>query len=185
MTYQGPGGRIPPDNRPVQAKGVGRNSKRHDLERRTTPFLHGSDLQVGDVQAMEQGQRIAPKKTQQPARPAPAGGGGQPTATTSPATIPDAIDFISGIAGGGSLTPPPAGATPSYNLEKWLRYATHLVNGPGSSGLLAGAYINQMRQLRRSPQNSGVEIVNLQDVDAALAAALNEEEAIDGSRAGS
>src|SRR5690606_16933027 len=77
------GGRIPPDGRPTQAPGVGKNSKRHDLERRNVPFLHGSDLQVGDVQAMEQGQRIAPKQTQAPAAPPSRGGGSGQQATST------------------------------------------------------------------------------------------------------
>jgi len=179
MSYPNRGGRIAPDNRPAQAKGVGKNSKRHDLERRTTPFLHDSDLQVGDVQAMEDGQRIAPKQTQQPAAPAPTRGSGsvRAGASTGTADVPDAIDFISGIAAGGGLNAPQAGAPPSANADMWMRYAQHLANGPGSSGLLGGALIHQMRQLRRSPQTVGAEVINLRDVDAALAVALDEEEA--------
>ena len=174
-----PGGRIAPDNRPAQAPGVGKNSKRHDLERRTTPYLHDSDLQVGDVKAMEEGQRIAPKKTQQPAAPAPSGRGSGTTQAsgTSATGIPDAIDFISQIAGGGGVNPPPAGVASSANLDKWVRFARHLVNGPGSSGMLAGAYINQIRQLMRSPQNAESVFVNLRDIDAALEVALDTEQA--------
>jgi hypothetical protein len=173
-----PGGRIPPDNRPTQAAGVGKNSKRHDLERRTTPYLHDSDLQQGDVQAMEDGQRIAPKQTQQPAAPASSGrGSGATQASDASATgIPDAIDFISQMAAGGGVNPPQAGAAPSANLDMWVRFARHLVNGPGSSGLLAGAYINQVRQLRTTPQAASSVFINLRDVDDALSAALDEEE---------
>lgn len=172
------GGRIPPDGRPTQAPGVGKNSKRHDLERRDTPYLHDSDLQQGDVQAMEDGQRIAPKQNQQPAAPAPAGRGSGTTQTTGTDTadFPDAIDFIAQVAGGGGVSVPPPGGVPSANMEMWLRFAAHLVNGPGSSGNLAGAYINQMRQLRRTPSTASSVFVNLRDVDDALAAALDEEE---------
>jgi hypothetical protein len=174
----GPGGRIPPDNRPAQAAGVGKNSKRHDLERRTTPYLHDSDLQQGDVQALENGQRVAPKQTQQPAGPAPATGSGntRSATSTSPTDIPDAIDFLGGLTAGSGVNPPPAGAAPSANLDAWVRFAAHLVNSPGSSGLLAGAYINQMRQFRRSPQNASSVVINLRDVDDALDVALTEEE---------
>jgi hypothetical protein len=179
MTYGGgPGGRIPPDNRPTQAKGIGKNSKRHDLERRTTPYLHGSDLQQGDVQALEQGQRVAPKQTQQPAGPAPAQQAAPAQATTAPAQIPDAIDFISQIAGGQTLGVPQAAAPVNPNIDAWLEFASHMANGPGASGLLAGAYINQMRQARRFPQNAGSVFIDLNDVDASLEAALNEEEAL-------
>lgn len=186
MTYPNRGGRMPEQerNRPASAPGVGRNSKRHDLERRSTPFLHDSDLQQGDVQALEQGQRIAPKQTQRPAAPAaPQGSGSTTGGTTADATsIPDAIDFLSNVIGGGALGEPQPGVAANPNADKWLRFARHLVNGPGSSGLLAGAYINQMRQLMRSPQTVNVEVIDLRDVDEALAAALDEEEAFRGRR---
>jgi len=174
-----PGGRIPPDNRGPQAKGVGQNSKRHDMERRDTPYLHDSDLQQGDVQAMENGQRITPKQTQGPAAPSTGGQGGGATSvpTDNGATsIPDAIDFISGMAKGGGVTPPPAGVAPSANLDMWVRFAQHLVNGPGSSGLMAGAYINQIRQMRRTPQVAESVFINLADIDDALEAALDADE---------
>jgi hypothetical protein len=175
----GPGGRIPPDNRPVQAAGVGKNSKRHDLERRTTPYLHDSDLQQGDVQALENGQRVAPKQTQQPAGPAPATGSGntRSATSTSPTDIPDAIDFIGGLTAGSGVNPPPAGAAPSANLDMWVRFAQHLVNGPGASGNLKAAYVNQMRQMRRTPATASSVVINLNDIDAGLEVALDEEEA--------
>lgn len=180
MSYPNRGGRLAPDNRPASAPGIGKNSKRHDLERRTTPFLHDSDLQMGDVQALSDGQRVAPKQTQRPAGPAPSQGGGTRTATsTGPADIPDAIDFISGIAGGQTLGVPGAAAPANPNIDAWLDFAKVLVNGPGSSGLLAGAFINQLRQARQFPQNASSRYVDLNDVDAALAAALDEEEAFD------
>jgi hypothetical protein len=180
VSYPNRGGRIAPDNRPAQAKGVGKNSKRHDLERRSTPFLHDSDLQQGDVQALENGQRIAPKQTQRPAGPAPTASRSTTgsAAGTGPADIPDAIDFISSLpAAAGGLTPPPAGITPSANLDMWVRYAQYLANGPGASGLLRGAFINQMRQLKVTPQNTQSVIINLNDIDAGLEVALDEEQA--------
>jgi hypothetical protein len=182
MSYPNRGGRIAPDNRPAQAAGVGKNSKRHDMERRTTPYLHDSDLQQGDVQALENGQRVAPKQTQQPAAPQRSGGGSPAPTATGPAEIPDAIDFIGGLTAGGGVNPPPAGATPSANLDMWVRFAQHLANGPGASGNLKGAYINQMRQMRRTPPTASSVVINLNDIDAGLEVALDEEEA---RRAGS
>jgi hypothetical protein len=173
------GGRLPASEggRPVSAPGVGQNSKRSDLETRTVPFLHDSDLQQGDVQALEQGQRIAPAQVQQPAvqGQSPQGGNGG-TAPQGTGEIPDAIDFLSGIAGGGGgVNPPSAGLAPSPNLDMWVKFARRLVNGPGSSGLLAGAYINQVRQLIRSPQNASSVLIDLNDLDDALEVALDEE----------
>lgn len=183
MTYANRGGRIEPDNRTPAAPGVGKNSKRHDLERRSTPYLHDSDLQMGDVQAMENGQRIAPKQTQQPAAPAPSRSSGTTSGASTDATgVPDAIDFIAGLTTGAGVNPPPAGTAPNPNMDMWLRFAGHLVNGPGSSGLLAGAYINQMRQLRRSPQTAESVFIDLRDVDSALEAALDAEEENAGPR---
>lgn len=177
MTYANRGGRIEPDNRTPAAKGVGANSKRHDLERRSVPYLADSDLQQGDVQALEDGQRIAPKQIQRPAAPAPSRSSGTTSGVSDDATgVPDPIDFIAGLTTGAGVNPPPAGTPPNPNADMWLRFAQHLVNGPGSSGLLAGAYINQMRNLRRSPQTAESVFIDLADVDSALAAALDEEE---------
>lgn len=171
-----PGGRIPPDNRGPQAKGIGANSKRHDLERRTTPYLHDSDLQQGDVQAMEDGQRIAPAKSQAPAAPQPTTSNSRPQVqATGSGQIPDAIDFLSGVAGGGVNVPTSGGVAPSANLDMWVRFARHLANGPGASGLLGGAYINQIRQAMRSPQAASAVMINLNDLDDALEVALDEE----------
>lgn len=171
------GGRIPPDNRPASAPGVGKNSKRHDLERRDTPYLHDSDLQQGDVQALSDGQRVAPKQTQRPAAAAaPAQGSGNTMERTSTAAaVPDAIDFLSQIAGGG-VGAPPAGVIPTERLDMWVRFAARLVNGPGSSGLLAGAYINQLRHLLRSPQAVDSVYIDMNDLDGAVGAMLDEEE---------
>lgn len=180
MSYPNRGGRVAPDNRGPSVSGVGKNSKRTDMERRSVPFLHDSDLQQGDIQAMEQGQRIAPKQTQRPAAPAPAQGSGTQTERTGTGAVdvPDAIDFLSGIAGGGAGVNPPrgGGAPPSANMDMWVRFASQLVNSPGSSGMLAGAYINQLRQLRRTPQIAESVLINLADVDDALEAALNTEQ---------
>jgi hypothetical protein len=57
----------------------------------------------------------------------------------------------------------------------WVKFARRLVNGPGSSGLLAGAYINQVRQLIRAPQNASSVLIDLNDLDDALEVALDEE----------
>jgi hypothetical protein len=171
------GGRLPASEggRPVSAPGVGQNSKRSDLETRTVPYLHDSDLQQGDVQALEQGQRIAPAQVQQPAVQGQAPQRGNGGTTQGTAEIPDAIDFIAGMAGGGGVNPPSAGLPTSPNLDMWVRFARRLANGPGSSGLLAGAYINQVRQLIRSPQNASSVFIDLNDLDDALEAALDEE----------
>ncbi len=162
------GGQIPPDNRGPQAKGVGKDSKRHDLERRKVPFFHQSDLQQGQVQALEQGQRIAPVQVQQPAR-----GGAAPSRSANSSSqgvnIPDPIEFIAGRAGGGAspLAAPIAGAD---NVRAWMEFARPLITGPGSSGLLAGAYINQLRSMLKSPKLASGHVIDFNDIDDALEA---------------
>ena len=171
-----PGGRIPPDGRPAQVPGVGKRSKRHDLERRNTPFLHDSDLQQGDVQALEQGQRIAPKQTQGPAAPVQGSGTTvQPDATgagqSSGLAAPDPIEFIAGRSSGAVGIPQPRVGGPSRAAE-WLPILRQLATGPGSSGLLASALINQVRQMRQS--FVPVTVIDFQDIDAGLEAMLDE-----------
>lgn len=170
------GGRIAPDNRPTQAPGVGKNSKRHDLERRNVPFLHDSDLQQGDVQAMEQGQRVSPKQTQRPAAPEPRGGGSQMT-TSGPSaamTPPDPIEFLAGRMGGPMEVPTRRAEIANAKAMTWLPLARQLASGPGASGVLASALINQMRGLSRMPVRETTTI-DMSDVDAALEAMNGQE----------
>jgi hypothetical protein len=167
------GGRITPDGRPSQAPGVGRNAKRHDLENpaRATPPLHGSSgIQQGDIQALEQGQRMRPPQTQGQAAPpgvpgAQGGGGG------APGEVPDAIDFF---GGGDALSmPPPLSDVAQERLDDWLPLLRELIMGPGSSGLLAGALINQYRIMRQTPATFQATWIDLEDVDDGLEAMLN------------
>ncbi len=176
MAHDGAGGRIAPDGRPPQAKGVGKNAKRHDLERAATPGLAGSDLQQGDVQALESGQRVAPIKENPRGRaPRPSGGGqsgGQNRGAQSGAAVPDAIEFLGGKSQG--LQVPEGVLQSSDNLTSWLPFVRQMVIGPGTSGLLAGAYINQFRQLLRSASVTRSTVIDLENIDDALEAGLEE-----------
>ncbi len=167
------GGRIAPDNRGSQAKGVGKNSKRHDLERRTVPFLQDSDLQQGDVQALEQGQRIAPKQTQRPA--APPQTKGQPRKGKSQGqglSVPDPIEFLGGRSKGLQVLP--GTVSQGEGLNAWLPFVRQMVIGPGSSGLMAGAYINQFRQIMSAASVTKSTVIDLENMDDALEAGLEE-----------
>lgn len=165
------GGRIPPDGRPAQAKGVGKNAKRHDLERPATPGLHDSDLQQGDVQAMEQGQRIAPASTQQR-------GLTPPQSSTSPRTqqmgidsnnpggnleIPDPIDFLAEQNGNDFTMPKPQRKIDESRALTWLPILRQLANGPGASPALVNAFINQARRM----QQHGGQPATIVDMNAA------------------
>jgi len=168
-----PGGRIPPDNRGPQAKGIGKNSKRHDMERQATPGLHGSDLQQGDIQKLERGQRVAPIRTQPAAAPQRQAGGqarGQPRA---PMQTPDAIEFLGGKQGPEFNMPQTGRPVLNEKALSWLPLVRSLVVGPGSSGLLASAFINQTRELRKS-NSSPTTIIDLDATDDGLEAMLDE-----------
>lgn len=172
------GGRIPPDGRQASAKGVGKNSKRHDLERPATPGLHGSSLQKGDVQAMEEGQRIAPPGTQQPAQaPRPSGGGQQPRKRggNGGMQIPDPIDFAGKRLGGKGTLGEPRKERELDNERalSWLPVVRQLANGPGASGLLASVLIQQSRALRRRG-NGPATVIDMNAVDDGLETMLNE-----------
>jgi len=165
------GGRIPPDGRPSQAKGVGKNAKRHDLERPKTPGLHDSDLQVGDVGMLERGQQAIPiGKRNQPsaqsrrpnARTAPQGPGG------AQEDAPDPIDFL-GSRLGNTLT----GRTgdiqrESVDIRPWIPLLQMIASRPGSSGILGQALITQMGNLGRTVRGMDTPLIDLQDADARL-----------------
>lgn len=178
MAHDGAGGRIAPDGRPPQAKGVGKNAKRHDLERAATPGLAGSDLQQGDVQALESGQRVAPIKENPRGRaPRPSGGGqsgGQTRGAQSGRVsgAPDAIEFLGAQQGSEFNVPTQTRAVTNERALSWMPLIRSLVVGPGTSGLLASAFINQARELRRSG-SSPVTVIDLDAIDDGLEAMLD------------
>ncbi len=169
------GGRIPPDGRPAQAKGVGKNAKRHDLERPATPGLHGSDLQKGDVQAMEQGQRVAPPGTQQRGQtPAPSGGGQQqPQRQAGGVTVPDPIDFLAKKNGPEFNRPKATRDLHNSRAVAWLPLIRQLATGPGASPALVNAFINQARQIGQGG-GAPAKIMDMRAADDGIEAMLKE-----------
>lgn len=177
---QNSGGRIAPDGRTPQRPGVGRQSKRHDLERRDVPFLHGSDLQQGDVQAMESGQKVTRKRTQQPAGPGgatgstaaskPARGGSSP----SPGT-PDPMQFLIDRTK-GSMTPgQPSVPQRQVDVSAWTPLVQRFANAPGTSGVLRQAFLHQYAALARRPYATDVMVIDLQALEAGAEAMLDAE----------
>lgn len=187
------GGRMPASayGKPPQAKGVGRKAKRHDLERPKTPGLHGSDLQQGDVQAMEQGQRIAPASTQRSGGTPPRDGGTeigtalqlsqgeQPRGfgglqnRAQTMSVPDPIQFLAGRNGQGFTRPNPQRRVDESRALTWLPILRQLASGPGASSALVNAFINQARLMS---QHGGqpATIVDMHAADDGIEAMLDE-----------
>lgn len=171
-----PGGRIAPDGRPAQSPGVGRNAKRHDLERPKTPGLHDSDLQQGDVQALEQGQRIAPLKTQRPARPQKRSGPARSrNAPQRGVEAPDPMEFM-GSRLGGTLTRPPTAPAhrTQVDVQAFLPLLQRLATAQGASGVLAQAYITQFRNASMMPFTYETPLIDMQEADDAASMAYGE-----------
>lgn len=173
MTARNRGGRIDPDGRPPQVAGVGKNSKRHDLERPKTPGLHGSDLQQGDVQALEQGQRIAPAQRQERGQRGTPPTSRSREASSRSANIPDAIEFLGGRQGPEFNIPQAGRQIENHKALDWLPILRRLAVGPNASSALVSAFINQSRHLARAG-GTPATIIDLGAIDDGIEAMLNE-----------
>jgi hypothetical protein len=151
-------GGLPPKSaygRPVQAPGVGARAKRHDLERRDTPYLQGSDLQYGEVKEMQAGkkQMNARKERRAPQRP-------QQVAETS---APDPIDFMSNRG----MPQFPHAIPNGPSMESWMPLVRTVANSKNASPVLRRLFIRTLRNMQLSP-NSEVYHVNLAEIDRAI-----------------
>ena len=155
----------PLKNSPIQAKGVGKDAKRHDLD--GTPGLSdGSSLEQGEVSQLEQGQQ-AVENTQ-----------GQPSVAAAPApraalpaegmAVPDAVAFA-GQKVGGNLAG--AGAGPleeKISFTNWLPLLRRLSVSPTSSGLLQRAFVKRMTQEMQRPTGTKAALIRQRDFDDRL-----------------
>lgn len=168
------GGRIPPDGRPPQAKGVGKNAKRHDLER--APNVGGSDLQYGDRKRFEQGMKVAPIQ-QQPRGQTPEIA--RQTMTRdgvhemSSMQLPDAIDFLSQKNGSDFTLPERRRQVDSSKALTWLPILRRLASGPGASSALVNAFINQARLVQQAGGQPAT-IVDMNATDDGIEEMLNQ-----------
>ena len=157
-------------NSQIQAKGVGKDSKRHDLD--GTPGLD-SDLQQGEVQEMERGQQVvantqgeqAVTAAEQPRAQLPAQG----------MAVPDPIDFA-GQKVGGSLEGAGAGQLQEkVNFSNWLPLLRRLATSPTSSGLLQRSFMARMQQEMNRPTGVKTALLRQRDFD-------NRLEQVNGAR---
>lgn len=152
-------------NSPIRNKGVGKDSKRHDLD--GTPGLSGSDLQYGDIQKMEAGQRAVQNTRQM------ASGGGSaapqpPQGGSAPLSAPDPLSFAKQKLGRGQAAVP----TQQFNnidLGPWMPLAEKIATSKGASPMLKMAYLRMLDELNRQPiQPVAPQIVDVQALDRAV-----------------
>ncbi len=156
------------ENSPIQAKGVGKDSKRHDLD--GTPGLSaGSSLNQGDVQQLEAGQaRVQDTQAAQAISPAPAPVAPQGSQGAA-FTAPDPIEFAGQKIGGQSLAG--AGAGPleeKLSFTNWLPLLRRLAVSPTSSGLLQRAFVQRMTQEMQRPTGTKTALIRQKDFDNRL-----------------
>ena len=155
------GGSRAPDGRQAQAPGIGKDSVRSDLALPATPGLAGSDLQQGDVQDLEDAQRIAPRAgapnvPRQVSKPR--------RQTDSQIQAPDPIDFIGGRDGGQPVGEPD-GSVPLIDPTPWLPFIQTVATAPGSGGAVANALVKILTTTRDMPMNPQYSVLDRQELD--------------------
>jgi len=136
-----------PDGRQARAPGVGKTARRHDLEQPKTPGLHGSDLQQGDVQELEAGQRQIPiRQKPAPAARRPAAGGNNPRRSRAAQSsngggVPSPGDVARQRLGGTLNRNQARQAHQLIDGRPWLPILRQMANTPTTSGLLTSAYV--------------------------------------------
>lgn len=162
---------MPPSEhgRPAQAKGVGKNAKRHDLERRDTPYMHGNnDIQQGDIKQMQQGQAIAGTPGRNPRPPAGNPRTGQGPAGPAPQLgneeIPDPITFFGQLD--AQIPQGQYQLTNEIQVEKFYPLMEQVAGRGQSSSLLRSLFLRQMRNVMFAQPH--VAEVNINDIDDSL-----------------
>ena len=153
-------------NSQIQAKGVGKDSKRHDLD--GTPGLSpGSSLISGQVQEFEAGQK-AVQNTQRAQSPRAA----QVTPPSPPAgdqfSAPDPVTFAAQKVGGNLAGAGTAKLEEKLDWSNWLPILRRLATSPTSSGLLQRAFVERMTHEMNKATGTRVALIRQRDFDARL-----------------
>ena len=157
---------MPRKNSPIQAKGVGKNSKRHDLD--GTPGLSaGSSLNQGEVSQLEQGQKRVQntQRAQQVTQQAPPRA---PQPNNQELIAPDPVSMAAGKIG-GSLAG--AGAGPleeKISFTNWLPLLRRMSVSPTSSGLLQKAFLKRISTEMKRPTGTKAALIRQRDFDNRL-----------------
>ena len=159
------------ENSPIQAKGVGKNSKRHDLD--GTPGLD-SDLQQGEVQEMERGQQVV-QNTQGTARPQVQGA--ETPRAALPAqemAVPDAVTFAGQKVGGDLSNAGQGPIQERQSFSNWLPLLRRLAVSPTSSGILQRSFVERLSVEMQRPTGGKAALLTQRSMDERL------EEFLDG-----
>ena len=148
-------------NSRIQAAGVGKNSKRHDLD--GTPGLD-SDLQQGEVSQLEAGQ--ASVSNTQAQQGAVQGGAAQAAPAAAPVTAPNPLAFAAQKAGGQPALP--MSGMQQMDTGEFLPLMEKLASG-NSSSLLKQAYMTMYQNIQRRPFTGGATgLIDRQQLDSAV-----------------
>ena len=134
------------ENSPIQAKGVGKNSKRHDLD--GTPGLSkGSSVQYGEGQQLAAGQQAVQNTQSAQTAQASGGAGAAPQVQSPPASDP--LAMVANKAGGqkGTLPMEGLGMVDTAEFQPMLR---RLASG-NSSSILKQAYMEMVANASQQP----------------------------------
>jgi len=155
------------ENSPIQAKGVGKDAKRHDLD--GTPGLSaGSSLEQGDVQQLEAGQQAvdntqgAQSVSLAPPPVAPQSPGADPFAA------PDPVEFAGNKIGGSLVGAGTGLLEEKISFTNWLPLLRRLSVSPTSSGLLQRAFVERMSQEMNRPTGTKAALIRQRDFDNRL-----------------
>jgi hypothetical protein len=88
--------------------------------------------------------------------------------------IPDAIEFLGQRQGGEFNIPGRGRQVMNEQALNWMPLIRQIVVGPGSSGLLASAFINQARKMAQGKPPAA--IIDLDAIDDGIEAMLEELE---------
>ncbi len=131
-------------NSQIRSKGVGKDSKRHDLD--GTPGLSkGSSVQYGEGQQLEAGQ----KAVQNTQAGQAAGGGAGGAAPSGPLDVPGGLDFAIGKLGQGRSALPTQQISQADTSE-FMPLLKRLASG-NSSSILKQAYMQMVANIQKRP----------------------------------
>jgi len=154
-----------PENSQIRAKGVGKNAVRHDLD--GTPGLN-SDLQQGEVQQLERGQKTV-QNTQQAQQVQAAGAPQAPPAPGAGAMqVPDPVQFAGKKLGGGDLSGAGQQVLKQQDFSRWLPLLRRLSTSPTSSGILQRAYVKRLSMEDNRPLGGSATVIRQRDFDKRL-----------------